>query len=382
VLRVLLFSPLPGRDPLSGDTSYTAALLQHPPDGVRYTTYAQALEDGTLTIRGRRPRRGHASALDTGLFLARGAEALARRSGLAFREPTWFITVDTQAFDLVHAHLFPLSRIGGSIPIVSSAGYPLRVLYANRERWSRVRIARAEWLERVWSRFAGVHNPWLHHVPPSTMTVYSEAARGYLIANGAPPSRVRIVGTALPPLPLGRRSRDGRSVLFVGRDFDMKGGPLALEAVRRLRRSGHHLNLTVVTSSKVPRPAHLDASDTWLIDVDRDTLLSEVLPRADVLLAPTHSDCGVPYAVLEALQAGVAVVLSDLEWLDPRPGPPAVRRVARDVASIVAALEELLDPESLRTSQAAARALWESRYTMTRLGEELRRAYLDEASAS
>ena len=46
--RVLLLSPLPGLDPPSGDVVYTQELLAHPPAGVDYETYAQALAAGRL----------------------------------------------------------------------------------------------------------------------------------------------------------------------------------------------------------------------------------------------------------------------------------------------------------------------------------------------
>ena len=83
-MRVLLLSPIAGRDPLSGDTSYTDALLADPPVGVGYVRYDQALADGSLRIRGRKGASG-----DAGWLALRGAELALRRAGVMFREPTW-----------------------------------------------------------------------------------------------------------------------------------------------------------------------------------------------------------------------------------------------------------------------------------------------------
>lgn len=42
-LRVLLLSPVRALDPQNGDVTYPEQLLASPPDGVVYTTYAEAL---------------------------------------------------------------------------------------------------------------------------------------------------------------------------------------------------------------------------------------------------------------------------------------------------------------------------------------------------
>jgi hypothetical protein len=47
-LNVLLMSPLAGLDPICGDIIYTEQLLQNPPAGVKYQTYAEAMEQGNL----------------------------------------------------------------------------------------------------------------------------------------------------------------------------------------------------------------------------------------------------------------------------------------------------------------------------------------------
>lgn len=84
-LRVLLFSPVEGRDPPSGDAAYTQALLADPPPGVVYTSYAEAIESGWLTMRGRRPRHGAFGPHDALLLPLRAAESLLRSSGATYR---------------------------------------------------------------------------------------------------------------------------------------------------------------------------------------------------------------------------------------------------------------------------------------------------------
>ena len=74
--------------------AFTEALLARPPEGVTYTTYIDALADGTLVERGRRPKHGAIRARDAFIFCARGIELALRRTGLLFREPYRYLTVD------------------------------------------------------------------------------------------------------------------------------------------------------------------------------------------------------------------------------------------------------------------------------------------------
>lgn len=360
-LRVLLFSPLAGRDPLSGDTSYTEALVRQPPAGVTYVTYDAALDDGSVVELGRRPRRGR--RFQPLIFLLRSVETMLRATGLMFREPTWWIRVEPGRYDLVHQHLFVLRQCGPLTPVLSSAGYPLTVPYRDRDGWSPFRIQVATMLERAYAVATDAHVPWLRcQSTGGHMAVYSDAFRDWLVKRGVARDSVLLVGTFLEWAPLPPPElRTERAAAFIGRAFDAKGGPVALGAFHLLRLDNPGWTMTVVTSAqdaaRIPEAEGL----TVFADLDRHTILTSVLPATSVLLAPTHSDCGVPYALLEALRAGVCVVTSRLEWMDERLTGPGVRRVeptALDVAE--AALDIARDPVE---ESRGARRLFDHRYT-------------------
>jgi glycosyltransferase involved in cell wall biosynthesis len=373
-LRVLLFSPLAGVDPPSGDTSYTEALLADPPPGVRYTDYRQAIEAGTVRVRGRKPWRIPRQLADVGVFGLRLVELGLRRCGVMFREPTWFVTVDPDAFDLVHQHLFALRQIGPRVPVVSGAGYPLSELYQAREGWSPLRARLAVANEALWARLVDVHVPWLRPVDGGVMTVYSEHFRRWLIGRGVRPDRVLIAGTALPPVDQARSLSDGRTLGFVGRDFQRKGGDIALEAFRQLRQDEPDWRMVVVTDR--PHAALVDGEPgvEVLADPPREVVLGQVLPSVDVLLCPTRSDCGAPYAVLEALQSGTAVVASTSPWLDERLRAPAVVRVPAEADAVAGAVRALV-AGGLGRAQDDARRLWSTEFSMASLHRALRTAY-------
>ena len=110
-------------------------------------------------------------------------------------------------------------------------------------------------------------------------------------------------------------------------------------------------------------------------EVSGEDVVTRHLPEIDVLVAPTRADCGVPYAVLEALRAGIPVVIADLPWLDERLCPPAVRRVPPQPDAVATALDAVVDPSARSQASAAARQLWADECSMAVLHRRLASAY-------
>ena len=373
--RVLLFSPLSDRDPTSGDTSYTEALVAHPPPGVHYITYQEAIAAGTVRVRGRKPWRNPRDLSDLAIFGLRLIESGLRKCGVLFREPNWFITAQPGAFDLIHQHLFPIRQVGTRLPVVSSAGYPLSELYRFREGWSpnRTRVATAG--ESIMARLFDVHVPWLHPVGNGVMTVYGEHFRSWLIARGVSADRILIASTALPELERSPLVSNGKTLGFIGRDFLRKGGDIAIGAFRRLHDQDPTWTMIVVTTRE-HAASSVDAGSgvELIVDPSREVVLREVVPRIDILLCPTRSDCGAPYGILESLQADTCVVTSTIPWLDDRLGPPSVMRVPNTVDSVVAGVQDLVR-SGLSEAQSAAHELWKTEFSMSELHADLSRAY-------
>jgi glycosyltransferase involved in cell wall biosynthesis len=373
-LRVLLFSPVGGRDPASGDISYTESLLSDPPPGVVYTTYAEALHRGWISVRGRRRAAG---SLDRALLMVRILEAALRRLRIMFREPAWFVSIEPGRFELVHQHLFAVRQVGPRLPVFSSAGYPLDVRYIEHDSWPRWRAHIARALERTYSRALRIHNPWAWHVDPAISSGYTEAFRRHLVAQGVPAAASFVLSTYLPDdgISTAPNVSDGRTLVFIGRDFVRKGGPVALAAFERMVADDPSLKLLVITTAGQGE-AISGPGVELLCDVARANVM-DLLSAADVMLLPTGSDCGAPYGVLEALRAGCGVVLSQAQWLDPRLEGAAVARVEATPSAVERAARQLLESRRLdhEGGNAAARDLWRTHFSSRPFQSELLRGY-------
>jgi glycosyltransferase involved in cell wall biosynthesis len=375
-MRVLLMSPVAGHDVPGGDVAYTEALLARPPTGVTYTSYVDALAEGSLVERGRRPRHGSISGTDVVVLGARAVELGLRTSGLMFRESYRYLTVDPDAFDLVHAHLFAIRLIASDLPLVTSSGFPLSVLYEDRFHWTNRRVVVAAAADRIMSRVVGAELPWLPPRRASRTMVQSAHYRDRLIEGGARPDRVAVRTLGIEGQGTTPRKRRPTTVGFVTTTFEQKGGSVVLEAFRQLLAQRPDARLVIVGSERGSLPDGLPAeSVTWMGTVPRRRLLEEILPAVDVVVLPTRCDSGPPFAILEALQRGIPVVTSDLVWIDEELAGPGVRRVPVAPTLVAAALIDLLDEDTYPRAAAAAVALWRARYTMDVVAEQVGATY-------
>jgi glycosyltransferase involved in cell wall biosynthesis len=373
-IRVLLYSPLAGLDPLSGDATYSEALIKNPPAGVEYTTYAEALADGRLDRRGRKPRAGKTTRTDIAILSARVIEKTLRRRWM-FPEATWFITVDFDSFDLIHNHIFTLRQVGRRLPMVSSAGYPLSELYRYRNRWGEGRASSADRLETTFARALNSHRAGYWAPEPDLLTVYTQYYREWLINRGVPANRVGVLGQGLADAPVAKPV-DEPILGFIGRDFARKGGLRAVAAFEYIRRRIPGARLVIVSDeASIPRELRADPRLEIVTDASRDDVLKVHLPRMSVLLAPTNSDCGVPYAVIESLRAGVPVILSSSPWLDGRLVGPGAHR-ASDPEEVASVAQQLLeDSERAQVARQHAREQYEELLSLERWHADLRATY-------
>jgi glycosyltransferase involved in cell wall biosynthesis len=148
-----------------------------------------------------------------------------------------------------------------------------------------------------------------HLIYPSEWAANS-AIRDY----GAPPDKVHIVhiGPCLDRLPSAiadrANAKRGMNLLFVGRDWQRKGGDLAVAALEKLAQSGLKAQLTIVgcqpprVQSNIRVFPYLNKNRT-----EDAGVLEKLYEEADFLILPTRADCS-SVVVSEANAFGVPAI--------------------------------------------------------------------------
>jgi glycosyltransferase involved in cell wall biosynthesis len=194
------------------------------------------------------------------------------------------------------------------------------------------------------------------------------AARSLVEEYGVDADRVHVLaqGADLDAFWAGpARPATGRALrlLFVGADFERKGGPVLLEAVRQARAAhAGPVELDVVTArplGAVPEGVRVH------VGLDHaDGRLAGLFRAADAFVLPTLSDAS-PLVLGEALAAGLPVVTTSVGAAPELAveGVTGLVVAPGDAPALAAALCRLREDEELRLSMAdRARALAVERY--------------------
>lgn len=174
---------------------------------------------------------------------------------------------------------------------------------------------------------------------------------------GVAPSRVRVVGAGANVFPLhAPRCDDGNTILFVGREFQRKGGPILLDAFARLRRRVPTARLLVAGPRR--RPRSLPEGAFFLGPVAFEELPA-LLSQSTVFAMPTLAE---PFglAFLDAMACGVPCVGTRIEAIPEiiREGETGLLVPPGDAVLLALALERFLeDPVRARAMGARGRAL-------------------------
>jgi glycosyltransferase involved in cell wall biosynthesis len=213
-------------------------------------------------------------------------------------------------------------------------------------------------------------------------TFSENAARSLVRHYGVDPGRIHVVGAGATVFPEhAPRRDDGRTILFIGKDFARKGGPILLDAFVRLRHAFAKARLLIV-GPRDPPPS-LPERAFFLGPTPREELPA-LLTQATVFALPSLRE---PFglAFLDAMACGVAcvgtrheampeiVVEGETGFLVP---------VADPVALSVALAKLLRDPTAARAMGARGRARVKSQFLWSHAAERLERALLTAVGSS
>jgi glycosyltransferase involved in cell wall biosynthesis len=207
-------------------------------------------------------------------------------------------------------------------------------------------------------------------------TFSENAARSLARDYDVDPSRVHVVGAGANVLPEhAPRVDDGHTILFVGREFQRKGGPHLAEAFRRLRRAFPRARLLVAGPAEAPP---LPEGAAWLGEVPLRELPA-LFARTTVFALPTLRE---PFglAFLDAMACAVPCVGTSLEAVPEivRDGETGLLVPPGDVAALAGALARLLaDPARGRAMGARGRERVLEEFRWDLVAERLERALVE-----
>ena len=145
-------------------------------------------------------------------------------------------------------------------------------------------------------------------------------------------------------------SQDPIRIVFVGGDFERKGGTDLLQAMIRL---GSRAELDVVTGSQVDVPPGVVCRVHRGLGPQSPEIV-ELYRRADIFALPSRGDC-FPQAVAEGLASGLPIVASRVGAIPEmvRDGLNGYLVPARDPRALSVALESLVSSHARRREMGA-----------------------------
>jgi glycosyltransferase involved in cell wall biosynthesis len=381
-LRALLVGPR-GH---GGEEVYVRSLVENPPVGVEYTQagdFHQGAEGA--------PCRVVEEVLLNRLLHPRMIPDMGFRA-LALRAH----------FDLVHVHAHPVRLSGlGDVPLVMSEGSSSAVYLREYLDWDEERVARAYARARRTYRALRIHDRLLNLDRVARVYVFSRWARDINVRWGADPSKIDVVAPGWPtPAIVDRSGRSTFTFLFVGTDFERKGGFEVVEAFDSLASRHAEVRLILVTADPSVRNPDR-AQHEWVPEarrapalrrlaameaagrIVRHPLLSqqrlyrEMYPAADAFVMPSHAE-GFGFTNVEALSFGLPVVSARVGAIPEvvEDGRTGLLVAPGNVEALSLAMEGLAtDPSLWARMGEAARASFLARFTIDRFRSEVGRVY-------
>ena len=174
----------------------------------------------------------------------------------------------------------------------------------------------------------------------AALVAWSGWVRDSLVGDyGVDPAVIHLIpaGTRVPTQPPVREPRERPRALFVGGQFERKGGETLLRAVE-----GLDIELHIVTQSQFAPRAGITVHNGVRPGSD---VLEALYADSDLFILPTAADAS-PHVVLEAMAAGLPVVSTRVGAIPEmvEDGETGLLTVPGDADAVRAAIERLLDP--------------------------------------
>jgi glycosyltransferase involved in cell wall biosynthesis len=214
--------------------------------------------------------------------------------------------------------------------------------------------------------------------------VWSQNAKNGYIQDGVESSKISVIPPPFPVVHDHRPHGENINMLFIGRDYNRKGGDIMLNIMERLNKDfDNHLKLFYVGSvddKEAVRKIRENKKHIAHYPNPPDNILyDEIFPVSDIFVLPTRADA-FAISVVEAMSRGIPVVASNISALPEivEDGISGFLVRPDDVDSFSKCLARLIeDPGKRKEIGDEARRQVGQRFSSQRIGKALRRVYED-----
>ena len=305
ILKILLVSPLDPDQPqelkylMGGENTYTRMLLAHPPQGIKFVHFEEALRQGSISYN---PLQNLLLWLQKLRILPLGPRVIAIRIH--------------ERYDLIYAHGHPVRVFGPKIPLVISDSSSNLVFLERYLKWPKWRNRLGQYIKLIIYNACGVIDGEVNSDVATRKFVFSRWARKIKQQMGLGEFEVIYPGLNIPPVKEGSRFSNWRTtknikILFVGVWFERKGGRILLKVFRRLVKRYQNIDLTIL--GQLPFDVSIYQSEH--IKHKEFVSYKELLQNYkshDILVHVPPEIEGYGMTVPEAMSYGMVPVVSDI----------------------------------------------------------------------
>jgi len=208
-------------------------------------------------------------------------------------------------------------------------------------------------------------------------------------------NKLEVLYPAVPLQKVGKRSYSKINLLFVGRNFELKGGMIALDIFDKLTKKYDNVSATIVSDvhGGIIKKYGSNKKIEFYGLMSHEKLFEEIYPNADIFVYPTFSDT-FGFAILEAQSFGLPVVAMKTmsthtlqETISEGKTGFVVENVSFDgsdfivseevISRIKEKIEELIvDKKKLRNmSKNCVREIRSGKFSIKKRNEKLKRVY-------
>jgi len=297
------------------------------------------------------------------------------------RQVSRYIRAHASQWDIVvqMGVVFDAGRFQSNLPVVIYTDYTAR-LSAERPEAGRSPFSvgqRDQWVERERHAYRNAL-----HIFTRSRLVRESIIRDY----GILPEKVTVIGGGVnfAPLPEVRSHSDGEPVtLFLGKEFQRKGGDILLEAFAQVRKEIPSARLRMITHGPIPTGLPLDGVEVIAPTWDR-AMVARLYHEADLFVLPSRLETWGD-VLLEAMAYGLPCigVRSDAMEEIISDGETGLLVPPQDSEALAEALVRLLrDPYARARMGQAGRQRVESSFTwdsvVERMSEVLNSSLMEE----